>query len=320
MKQVTARVPPAPRYRPQVIDPAFADPDAVLSLVQDGGPYPNLAGMAGYGGFKMSTMPWFRTLMASDSGEGIRGAGMVLDNSIFIETARRVFDSQVVRPKAVTLNVMTPQGHGAAHLDTASYRGSFPTSSWLLSVMGSSGLFDRWAVRVPAALTWFYAGGGGGYEYWPEGPAMGSAVINPPFGNTALVGDNDYMYHRVCAFGDPSKYGDMQLYTAASSITFDGGAWAVEAEGTTRVRYSAEEVRISLLWRGVAFADEEAARVFDEHLDDLDTETMVDVFLSDLAEQGVHCQRPSDPLQDPEWIEALNRTYGTGAFDFDDPT
>jgi len=140
MKQVTARVPLAPRYRPEVIEPAFDDPDAVLGLVQDGGPYPNLAGMAGYGGFKMSTMPWFRTLMASESGQGVPGAGLVLENRIFIETARRVFDSEVVRPKAVTLNVMTPQGNGGAHLDTARYRGSFPTSSWLLSVMGSSGL------------------------------------------------------------------------------------------------------------------------------------------------------------------------------------
>jgi hypothetical protein len=79
---------------------------------------------------------------------------------------------------------------------------------------------------------------------------------------------------------------------------------------TERVRYSPEEVRISLLWRAMAFTDSEAARVFDQHLDDLDTEKMVDVFLSDLADRGMDCQRPTDPLQDPDWIEVLNCTDG----------
>jgi hypothetical protein len=316
MKPVTARVPPAPRYRPDIIDAVYDDPDAVLRLVQAGGPYPNLAGMAGYGGFNMTTMPWFRTLMAADGRPIVPGAEIILDNRNFIETAGKVFASEIVRPKAVTLNIMTPQGHGAAHLDTASFRGSFPTSSWLLSVMGSSGLFERWAVRVPAALTWFYTGEDGGYEFWPHGPNEPSAVVDPPFANRALVGDNDYMYHRVRAFGNPERFDDVALYTPLSSIACDGETWVVLDEGIDRVRYSGDQVRISLLWRGTAFANREEARVFDGHVDDLDAAIMIEVFLRDLEDRGISCERPTDPLRDEAWMEALNATYGTGGFDF----
>jgi hypothetical protein len=142
--------------------------------------------------------------------------------------------------------------------------------------------------------------------------------VDGPFGNEALVGDNDYMYHRVRAFGDPGRYGDVTIYTAGSSIVFDGKAWVVGDDGEERACYSPADVRISLLWRGVAFADSDAARVFDEHLDDLDTATMVDVFLGDIADRGVKCRRPSDPLHDPSWIEVLNDTYGMGSFDIGD--
>jgi hypothetical protein len=309
MSGSAARVPTAPRYRPELVEPAYEDPEAVLRLVQDRGPYPNLAGMAGYAGFELPTMPWWRTsLMDADLGE-------IVENSRFIESARRVFDSEVVRPKSVTVNLMAPQPAGGVHLDTASFRGSFPSSSWLLAVMGSSGLFDRWAVRVPAALTWFYPGPAGGYEYWPDGPRCDPSIVEGPFGNVALVGDNDYMFHRVRAFGDPARFGDVARYSSASTVSWKDGAWVVADDGVDRVRYSPHEMRISLLWRAIAFADGEAARVHDEHLDDLDADTLVGVFLDDLHDRGVNCERPANHLEDDAWVRALNDTYGVGGFE-----
>ena len=83
---------------------------------------------------------------------------------------------------------------------------------------------------MPAAPTWFYTGENGGYEFWPDGPARPSVVLEGPFGTNVLVGDNDYMYHRVQAFGDPARNGDVTLYTTASSIVIDGEAWVVQDE------------------------------------------------------------------------------------------
>ncbi len=268
---------------------------------------------------KLPTMPWFRSSLASDGLPLIPGADLILGNKRFIETAKRVFESEVVLPRAVTLNVNMPQGPGGTHLDTASFRGDFPSSSWLLAVMGSSGLFDRWAIRVPAALSWFYSGDDGGYEYWGKGPDQPPALVDGPFGNIALVGDNDYMFHRVRGFGDPERYGDVALYGQTSSVAFDGEAWVISDEGTVRTRYAPADVRISLLWRAVAFRDNDAARSYNEHLDDLDTETLVRVFLDDLSDRGISCQRPADHLQDPAWVEILNATYGLGGFEPNTP-
>jgi hypothetical protein len=52
MDHVTGRVPAAARCRPEMIEPAYDDPDAILRLVQEAEPYPNLVGMAGYAGFE----------------------------------------------------------------------------------------------------------------------------------------------------------------------------------------------------------------------------------------------------------------------------
>jgi hypothetical protein len=325
MATIVSRIPPAPRYRPDVLEPVYDDPEAVERLVRDLGQYPNLAGMPGYAGFRMPTMPWFRLSVAAagptPSGaswtheeSAVAGAATVLRNDRILDAAWRVFSVEIVRPRSVTINVMTPQGPGGAHLDTATFRGSFASSSWLLAVMGSSGLFDRWAVRVPAALTWIFPGHGGGYEYWPDGPAVPSQLLDGPFGNVALVGDNDYMFHRVRGFGDPARHDDVSRYGTGSTIAFHDGSWVVVDDGAERARYTAEETRVSLLWRGVAFEDAHAARVFDEHLDDLDADTLVDVFLQDLADRGIRCARPRDHLDDPEWVELLNDTYGMGGF------
>ena len=46
------------------------------------------------------------------------------------------------------------------------------TPTWLLSVMGKSGLFRRWAIKMAEVIVWFYRGRiGGGFTYWPDGPA-----------------------------------------------------------------------------------------------------------------------------------------------------
>ena len=68
-------------------------------------------------------------------------------------------------------------------------------------------------------------------------------------------------------------------------------------------------VRVSLLWKALTFANEDAARVYDEHEDDLDVDTIVSVFADDLAKRGLRVDAPEDPLADPTWSKVLTATY-----------
>ena len=114
---------------------------------------------------------------------------------------------------------------GAAHLDIPTFRGLGRNGApiWLLSIMGSTGLFSRWAVPVAAALTWVYEeAGDGAYEFWPDGPSQPRSSVTAPFGNHALVGDNDYMFHRVAPIGDAEKWPLAQRFSIHARLEYRG--------------------------------------------------------------------------------------------------
>ena len=82
--------------------------------------------------------------------------------------------------------------------------------------MAASGLFERWRVKVATAVAWYYDGPNGGFSYWPDGGAAPEVTIEPP-SNFAVVGDNDFMYHRVEAVGD----GRFAMVPIDSLLSFD---------------------------------------------------------------------------------------------------
>ena len=73
--------------------------------------------------------------------------------------------------------------------------------------------------------------------------------------------------------------------------------------------YARPEIRFALSWSAQVFQDERAAREVDEHLDDLDLETVVSVFLADLALRGIAVDPPEDPLHGEDWVAAIADTY-----------
>ena len=88
-----------------------------------------------------------------------------------------------------------------------------------------------------------------------------------------------------------------------------GDGWAAIDDGRELIRYADREVRVSISWKAEVFADAEAARVREEHLDDLPLDAVVDGFLADLAARGVEVERPRDPARDDAFIRILNETY-----------
>ena len=162
-------------------------PDAVGVMVDD----------------ELMTMPIYRGDWVSSREVHIDGVDDVLHNERLVAAAQQVFDAEVVRPLIVFSNLTAPMPQNRKHTDVPTFRGversRYP--AWVVSAMAASGLFERWRVKVATAVAWYYDGPNGGFSYWPDGGDAPEVTIEPP-SNTAVVGDNDFMYHRVEAVGD----------------------------------------------------------------------------------------------------------------------
>lgn len=300
---------------PVRIAPAYDDRAAIWAMVRTHGPYPLMWSSAGYGEMAGGLVdPWFRAHWALDGHAVDDATAALLHHEPFVDAARRLFDVEVVRPATLLVNVMGPMGTGARHVDTPTFRG-LPRGEvpvWLLVAMGASGLFDRWAVRVAGALSWFYDGDDGEYEYWPEGVDAPSAQMRGPFGNEALVADNDRMPHRVGAIGDPAAFAARACVAADSVLEVDpGGGWTITSPQGGPQPLADHETRVSILWKALTFADRADARRFDDHVDDLDVGTVVRTIHADLTRRGLPLDESADPLADPEWSRVVAATYIT---------
>lgn len=69
--------------------------------------------------------------------------------------------------------------------------------------MGRSELFESWRIIQAGAVSWFYDGPGGNFEYWPEGLDGRMLSEQAPFRNVAIMADNDRLYHRIGRVGAP---------------------------------------------------------------------------------------------------------------------
>jgi len=298
---------------PVWVEPAYDDRDAVREVVRSHAPYPLMMSSAGYGEMAGEfAPPWFRSHWALD-GEAVDDpTRRLLFHEPFIEAAKQMLGHEVVRPATLLVNLMGPQVAGARHVDTPTFRGlkRSEVPVWLLVVMGASGLFEAWRVRVAGALTWFYDRDDGAYEYWPRGVDRPAEVARGPFGNAALVADNDLMPHRVAAIGEPDEFAARVRVTNDAMIdVLDDGAWTIAGSAVRPQRVEDHEVRVSILWKALAFLDAADARRFDEHEDDLDVDTIVRVLRDDLAARGIVVDEPTDPFTDPDWSRALAATY-----------
>lgn len=326
--------------QPVRIDRLFGDPDAMRELIALHAPYwpvmryfANPAEEAAQNGGRsvaagrdsakaarpMMVMPVFRGDWAYDE-PLVDGAEQVLHHDGLIAAAKRVFadtgsGGAVVVPQIVYINLTTPMpGQPAGHVDIPAFRGidrtEYPT--WLLQMMGQSHLFEDARIRIATAVGWLYRGENGAFSYWPDGPD-GRRLVHDDLDNTAIVGDNDFMFHRVERVGRDDE--DFVRGMTLDSLLHpaDGGDplddWVVTDDGTELARLPFDKVRVSISWKAKVFADAEAQRVADEHLDDIDLDEVVARFRTDLAERGVDCPVPAEPTRDVDFIATLADAY-----------
>jgi hypothetical protein len=255
------------------------------------------------------TWPWFRDFWAMDGEALFPEAHSFLHNRHFVASAHQLFALPIVRPINLLVNLMGPMPAGNPHLDTPSYRGinRGEVPGWLLLSMRASGLFERWRVRQAAAISWTYRGSGGAFEYWPQGLEGPSVLEGPPFGNMAIVADNDYMLHRVQAIGDESTHVPPECIPLGSELRRDDGDWLIAHENAVTHRLSRDEVRISILWKAFALGEDEAT-LLDAHEDDLTVAEIV-ASLNQAVGSSISFETPEESFNDPNWARSIVEAY-----------
>lgn len=259
--------------------------------------------------------PTFRGYWATPEGV-VEGARWIFHYERFIQGARALHGERaVVRPNEIYAHLIVPhrQPRPGSHVDLPSFRGlgRRELPGWLLAIMRRSGLFERWRIPVATAVCWFYRGVGGTYTYWPDGPDAKPRATRAPFDNTALIGENDTMFHR----GDPVGSGDLEIPEGLSlscelgPSREDPQRWEIRDGDRTLARYRRADVRFALSWSAEVFEDEAAAARADAGQDALDRERVIEILREDLARRGVPHDAPCDPFADAVWIATLARSY-----------
>ncbi len=298
--------------QPIRFEQAFDDPDAVIRFIRATAPYQLMAKVHNFSDHLYAALgPQFRFHWAKNGEIHAPGVEPFLNNQRFIDASGTLFRAPVVIPWAMMCNLTCPIATGITHTDlpTFAVATGAVVPDWLRAVMGFSGLFQEWAVPVSSAISWFYRGQGGEFEYWPDGLERAAVVERPPYWNTALVSDNDYMYHRVRSHADPAKYAAMKFGHDTLLQAEGADDWQVIDRDTTVAKLGRDEVRLSILWKALAFpSEQEAARYFDGS-SDLDGYHIADIFRADMAARGAKSDRPADALGDKAWQALLEQTY-----------
>jgi hypothetical protein len=314
------------RCRPPIsIAEALDEPDLVRDLLERTAPHHPVqryfqsgAEMRAQSGpAQLIIAPNFRADWATADAR-VDGIEFFLENARFIEAAARLFetDPALVAPWGVYSNItwQLPFDQGAGHTDVPAFVGvdrrRHPT--WLLSVMGHSRLFEKERVEIATAVAWFYRGRDGGFTYWPDGPDRPPLVHEGDVFNTAIMGDNDRMYHRVRPVGR-RRDGMLGGMTLDSRLEHDGGeAWAIRQDGETRATMTFSALRISVSWKGYVYRDAEQRRQHEQNVGAIDLAQVVDRFASDLRARGVAFEAPDDPtplVHDEAFVELLTQQY-----------
>lgn len=299
------------------LQPAYDDPDSIRALIETAGPFWPLTNYAASADEMRAlgspgpqfTPPWFRQDFARGGEVSFAGAEAILHNEHFIAAARSIYGTDVlVRPSDVYVNIMGPTPFPfPPHLDVPAFAGftraDYPL--WLLKTMKTSGLFEEWRILIATAVSWFFAGPGGDFWYWPDGTDAPAAVEKAPFDNVAVVADNEATFHGVGACGEDGAHLPGDLTPEHRLVRGDRG-WDVLHDDTFVLHYDDEDVRITVSWKADVFRGADHSEV---DAGRLELDVVVERFLADLSERGVAASRPDDPLHDREWIAVLGSTY-----------
>jgi hypothetical protein len=234
-------------------------------------------------------------------------------NSTFLRLVRDYWGAQYARPTLMLFNLCGPHHSGLnAHLDAVTFRGIRIENApvWLQNVMGRSGLFTEYLVKMAQVITWWYRGENGTFTYWPDGPLGQPKRLEHPLWNKGVVVQNEMMFHRGDPVGRPDER-DTPGLKNRSLLGYDGNVddWVITTDGDAIRRYRPEEMRLLVHWSAEIYADREEVEKNLDHSDDLTFDIVFNRLLADMHAKGIEVTEPSDPLHDHDFIRALIGAY-----------
>lgn len=238
-------------------------------------------------------------------------------NDRFLELAKGYWNAEYAKPELMLFNINGPcANRDPGHLDSPSFRGvrheNAPT--WLTSVMGKSGLFSDYLIKMAQVITWFSLDSGSGFTYWPEGPLRAPKRLLPPVYNRGVVVQNEMMVHRGEANGPLNQQVPIGLAfdTVFTGDPDDRDLWLLKNGDDVIARHRTNELRFLVHWSAEVFADLEELKKNMDGTDDLSIERAIGTMVDDVNARGIKLDVPADPLHDPAFIGALNAAYDLG--------
>jgi len=260
--------------------------------------------------------PTFRGFLASGGVCLFPEAEPLFYDRRFLAWAREFWGAQYAQPGKILFNVNGPAWNSdPGHLDSPRFRGLglANTPTWLLSVMGKSGLFQPWAIKLAEVIAWFQRDEqGGGFSYWPDGPLAAPKRLAPPLWNRGVVTHNTAMVHRGESNGPRERRANPNGLTFDSTFAGDPDdpeRWQIRTGDRVIASYATDELRLLVHWDAELYDDLADLKKHVDHLDDLTLDRVFEVFVADLRAQGIAFEVPTNPLRDPGFIGLLAATY-----------
>lgn len=248
----------------------------------------------------------FRGTWADEEGNYLAGIEPLFEHEEFIDAARKLIDRPLVEPSMLYANFLLPGQELATHTDTPEYRGlsKKQVPEWLLVVMAHSGLFERWRIKIAAAVAFFAPCEGGDFVLYPDGP--NGAIANVPVEtNTAVVLDTDEIFHGVERVGAPDA--PAPPAEIGMGLSWNGEAWEVGFDGKAPVAtYPWGGLRFSLQWKAYGYRDEAEKQLIADHSDDLNEQMVIDMLVEDLRRREIITDSAPD---DTELAISMIDTY-----------
>jgi hypothetical protein len=288
----------------------FASLEELIATTSGGAPADPKATLASF------VTPTFRGFFANDGVCLYPEAEPILYDRKLMRWAREYWGAKYVRPMKILFNVNGPCWNlDPGHLDSPRFRGMgiLNTPTWLLGVMGKSGLFKPWQIKLAEVITWFYRGkDGGGFTFWPDGPLAPPQRLPAPLWNRGVVVQNTAMLHRGESCGAPEERANPPGLTFDSTFSADPAdheGWRIQTGDAVIARLRTSELRLLVHWDAELYEDAADLRRNLDHLEDLTPERVFETLCADLRKHGVPFTPPSDPLRDPGFIGLLARSY-----------
>lgn len=231
--------------------------------------------------------------------------------------ARDYWGAEYSRPTFMYFSVSGPfEATDPGHIDGVTFRGVRKENAplWILSLMGKSGLFDRWMVKMAQVVTWWCQCPTGGFTYWPDGVDGAPQRVTAPMWNKGLVVQNERMYHRPESNGPPERrqYEGLTFDTELGVDPSDRDRWLMKTGDRVNAELHTNDLRLMLHWNAEVYRDMDDLKLHSDHRDDLTHEMVAEIFMADLRKRGVAFTPPSDPYHDMDFVGVLNDVYNPG--------